>query len=183
MKNYRFLSTILFSLVAQPASAAIIDYELISLGGSSYRYEYAVTNDGSLGAGVSVEIFDILFDTSLYDDLSLNIVTLDPPASDWDEYFLGSGIGIPSAYEAWTWSTGIADGDTVFGFAVEFGWLGEGIPGEQGFEVYDPLTFNLLETGTTRSSVEAVPEPNTLALFLLAAIGAYGVSLMQRKSQ
>jgi len=45
---------------------------------------------------------------------------------------------------------------------VRFHWLGSGAPGAQGFEVYDPSTFSLLETGST----SAVPEPPAAGLAL-----------------
>ena len=166
----RILGVVAFVFAAQTASAALIDYELTSIGGTSYQYEYTVTNDGSLGAGVAVEWFAILFDPALYDESSLAIVTTDPPASDWDELILGSGLLVDAAYDVFALTGGIADGDGISGFAIEFTWLGSGTPGTQGFEIYDPNNFDLLETGQTLSNV--VPEPGTLALFILATITA-----------
>ncbi|MCP5313168.1 MAG: hypothetical protein H6955_06410 [Chromatiaceae bacterium] len=156
----------LFVLFAQSANAIIIEYDLTPLGGSSYRYDYTVVNSGSLGSGVSLELFDVLFDPSLYDETSLSIATPAPLANDWDEYFLGSGIALPAAYEAFALAGGIADGATVSGFAVEFTWLGAGLPGRQDFEVYDPNTFDLLAVGSTRSPESAVPLAAPLLLIL-----------------
>ena len=136
---------------------------------ASYRYEYTVTNNGSLGAGVPVESFAIIFDSALYDEFSLAIVSTNPPASDWDEQIFGTGLLIEPAYDAFALAGGIADGISVAGFAVQFDWLAAGMPARKPFEVYDPNSFDLLETGTTRSATASVPEPSTLALLVVPA--------------
>lgn len=169
----RFLGMLALVFAAQTTSAAIIHYELTAIGGSNYRYDYTVTNDGSLGAGVAIESFAILFDPALYDETSLTIVTADPPASDWDELILGSGLGVDAAYDAFALAGGIGVGESVSGFAVEFAWLGAGTPGAQAFEIYDPDTFDLIQVGSTRPVFSAeVPEPGTLALLFVSAIAA-----------
>lgn len=168
----RYLPILGCLLATQPASAIPIDYSVVALGGNSFRYNYTIANDGSLGAGVPVQLFDIIFDSALYDETSLNIVTADPPASDWDEAILATGFLVGPAYDALALAGGIADGDSVSGFAVEFTWIGAGMPGSQPFEVYDPDTFDLLDQGTTRLANANMPEPSTLALLLLPAIAA-----------
>lgn len=164
----------------QTANAVSIHYDLTALGGDDYRYEYIVANDGSLGAGVALEWFAILFDPALYDETSLTIVTANPPAAEWDELILGSGLLIDAAYDVFALGGGIADGDSVAGFAVEFTWLGAGMPSAQAFEIYDPVSLNVIETGSTRTTVTGVPEPGTLALLLLAAFAA---AMLRRKRQ
>ena len=176
----RILGVLILALCVQTASATLIRYELTPTGGNNYRYEYTVTNDGTLGAGVALEWFAILFDPALYDETSLTIVTADPPAADWDELILGSGLLVDAAYDVFALGGGIADGDSVAGFAVEFTWLGAGMPSAQAFEIYDPVNFNVIETGSTRASVTSVPEPGTLALLFLAAIAA---AMMRRTRQ
>lgn len=178
---YRILGALALALSVQTAGATLIEYELTPTGGNSYRYEYNVTNDGTLGAGVALEWFAILFDPALYDETSLTIVTADPPAADWDELILGSGLLIDAAYDVFALGGGIADGGSVAGFAVEFTWLGAGMPSVQGFEIFDPVSLNVIETGSTRATVTSVPEPGTPALLLLAAITA--VAMLRRKRQ
>ncbi len=172
---YRILGALILALCVQTASATLIEYELTPTGGNNYRYEYTVTNDGSLGAGVALEWFAILFDPALYDETSLTIVTANPPAADWDELILGSGLLIDAAYDVFALGGGIADGDSVSGFAVEFTWLGAGMPSAQPFEIYDPVSFSVIETGVT-----AAPEPGTLALLFLATLAAAAI---RRKRQ
>ncbi len=177
---HRFLGVLVLVSSVQTVGATPIEYELTSTGGNNYRYEYTVTNDGSLGAGVALEWFAILFDPALYDETSLTIVTADPPVSDWDELILGSGLLVDAAYDVFALTGGIADGDSVAGFAVEFTWLGAGMPSAQGFEIYDPVSLNVIETGSTRATVTSVPEPGTPALLFLAAIAA---AMLRRKRQ
>jgi len=178
----RMLGVLALVLLAhtQTAGAIAIHYDLTALGGDDYRYEYTVSNDGTLGAGVALEWFAILFDPALYDETSLTIVTANPPAADWDELILGSGLLIDAAYDVFALGGGIVDGDSVAGFAVEFTWLGAGMPSAQGFEIYDPVSFNVVETGSTRATVTSVPEPGTLALLLLATLAA---AMLRRKRQ
>lgn len=174
-----FMSMIVLLLSAQTAHADFISYTLTSLGGADYRYEYTVTNDGSLGVGVAIEGFTIMFDPALYDEDSLNIVTAAPLASDWDEIILGSGLLVDTAYDAYALAGGVATGSTVSGFAVKFTWLGSGTPGAQSYEIYDQATFDLIASGTTSlaSSIDdptppQVPEPNIFILLLTAAFAA-----------
>lgn len=111
-----------------------------------YRYTYTVTNDGSLGSQVAVKLFDIQFDTTLYNESTL---TITPLQGDWDEMVLSSMPGDPPAYDAFSSVSGIPAGQNETGFSIEFDWLGNGEPGTQRFEIYDPGTFALLESGTT----------------------------------
>lgn len=87
--NKMLFSLVIFSLFLIPAAsfAISIEYSLTGLGGSAYQYDYWVTNDGSLGAGVAVNLFDIAFDISLYEETSL---TIEPPpaiTAEWMESF------------------------------------------------------------------------------------------------
>lgn len=157
--------------------AATVTSTLTSLGGSDYRYDYTIENDGSLGIGIALELIDIDFDTALYDEGSLSIVTSAPLSTDWDEIILASAPGIPAVYDLFALAGGIADGDTVAGFTVEFTWLGgtEG-PGDQAFQIFDPNSFALLETGTTTT----VPVPGAL---LLLSSGLAGLGFFTRKTR
>ena len=167
------LLTIL-GLLTTPVYAAQILYDLTSLGGDQYRYTYTVTNNGSTGG--AVELFDIFFDPSVYDETSLTIVTPDPPASGWDQLILGSGIALPAAYDSLSLSGGIPTLATESGFAVEFRWLSEGTPGTQDFAIYDPVTFAVLESGTTT----VVPVPTALPLFAGALVSLLGIRASAR---
>jgi hypothetical protein len=178
MKARHLLISLWLLLLANPAKAIIIDYDLTNLGRNNYQYDYTVTNDGSLGEDVVIDWFAILFDPDFYEESSLTIVTPDPPASDWDGTILGSGLLVPAAYDVLALTSGIAVGESVPGFAVQFNWLGIGKPGTQVFEVYDS-DGDVIRTGMTRS-VTTVPEPSTLALLFLGAVVASTTWLRRR---
>jgi hypothetical protein len=148
------------ALVASSAHAAVIRYQVTNVAGTTWRYDYTVVNDGS-PAG-NIRLFDIDFDPALYDEASLAIVSGASITASWDEMFLASGLNVPAAYDVLATGSGIANGQSVSGFAVSFTWLGAGTPGAQAFQIYDASTFALLGTGTTT----AVPAP--AASWLLA---------------
>lgn len=144
---------------APSAEAILLDATLVSLGGSTYRWDYILTNDGTLGAGVAVASFDIVF--------------LQSAITGWSE------IGADNT--AWTEYSAPALGDDFFGadadagaeitvgdseaFSVTFDWNGALPLGSQAYNIYDPTTFAVLETGWT--TVAAVPSPSTAALLWL----------------
>jgi hypothetical protein len=165
-----------------PAYATSVQYDLVALGGDDYRYIYSITNDGSLGSGVALQLFDILFDPAQYLESSLTITTPSSPGADWDQIFLASSPGVSAAYDALALAGGIADGTTVAGFSVDFHWIGTGTPGVQSFEIYDPGTFALLEQGVTASPV---PVPAAMWLFssgLLVMLGGTGTRKGRKRS-
>jgi hypothetical protein len=163
------LACLLACAWAEPARAIRIEAAIDPLGGASYRAVYSVHNDGSLGAGTPVLLFDVLFDPALYREASLQIVTPIPLSSAWSELLLASAPGLAAAYDALALGAGIADGETAAGFAVEFEWLGVGAPpGSQPFVVYDATTFAVLEEGATLVPEAGLPSVLALALAGLA---------------
>jgi hypothetical protein len=172
-KNPSWLMTLLpLGLLALPAHAVVIEFDVSSLGGHQYQYNYTVTNDGSITPVLS--LFDIDFDANLYDELSLLDVSEGALSSDWSQIFLGSGIGIPAAFDVLALNGGLSTGATVAGFAVQFTWLGTGTPGAQSFSVYDAESFELLGGSSTVQRLStSVPEPGTLGLTIAALAGLW----------
>lgn len=150
---------------------AIIEFETEPLFGQHFRTTYTVTNDAS---SAPLQLFDIAFDTALYDELSLRPVSGPGITGAWSEAILHSAPGVPAFYDVFALDAGIASGAMVSGFAIEFEWLGalgDALHARQPFLVYDATTFDLLESGMTQVvGVVAVPEPGTHALLGLALI-------------
>jgi hypothetical protein len=145
------------------AAPVTIDYELSALAQPSrYLYNYTVTNT-SLGEPLGE--FSLDFNTALYGETTLRVASSTSTQS-WAQQFLGSVLGSPVQFDAFqTQTDGLPQGQSQNGFAVEFTWLGAGKPGAQFFQVYDPISFDVLASGLTTAS--AVPELPISAMLLL----------------
>ena len=173
-----YCAVVLASFLPNVASAIVIEYDLSSLGGNDYRYEYTIANDGSLGSSTALEWFQIQFDSVLYEETSLSIASTSDVQSAWDELLLGSGPGLAASYDVFALAGGLAVGEILSGFAVEFTWLGDASgPGSQTYDVIDPFSFTFIETGTTMPL--SVPEPGT---WLLLTFGLGALALRRRIS-
>jgi hypothetical protein len=62
-----------------------------------------------------------------------------------------------------------------------FDWLLDGAPGSQRFDIIDPTSFALIDTGFTSLAAPAtsVPEPAPLALF---GVGLLAFALLRRRA-
>jgi hypothetical protein len=180
---FKFCKTIAIVSLLLPASALAgpsisINYTLVPVGGNVYRYVYSITNNATLPGFAPVQLFDILFDTSLYQQGSLQIVTPPPLSAQWSQLILtGIPPAIPAAYDALELQGGIPAGATVTGFSVQFTWTGQGTPGAQSFQIFDPTTFALLQTGQTFSGTAIGPAPVPAATPLLLILIFIGLTL------
>ena len=149
--------------VAGLANATAISYTAtdiadINPGEDLWQYTYSVS-DNTFTADTG---FTIYFDLGLYD-------FLDPlpsaPNADWDILTWNPDSSLPDdgAYDAYA----LVDNASITDmFSVNFAWLGgETGPGSQYFEVYDGLTWSVLEDGFTSTVAAPVPEPATMLLF------------------
>lgn len=171
------LAFMIFGLVigiTRVVSATTITFDVTDLGvDSSFRYHYSVTNDMLTDP---IEEFTIFFDVLLYENLR------DPLApADWDPLVIQPDPGIPDDgfYDALalTFDALINPGETQDGFYVTFNWLGAAgtTPGAQPFEVIDPFTLDVLDSGNT----SPIPEP---ASVLLLASGLGVLAVYKRKA-
>ena len=87
MKHLFCGSLLLGALLSTTAAATTISYSLTSLGGSSFQYDYTLSNDT---LGFEVDQFSIYFDLGLYENL---VVTASP--ADWDSIVLQPDAGLP----------------------------------------------------------------------------------------
>lgn len=165
MKRYLtlILAVGLMGMMPKQINATIITYDLANLGGARWEYTYSVTNDSLISP---IEEFTIYFDLGSYE----NLIVGSAPAA-WDPLViqpdLEPGFEADGYYDAFVFdAAGIAPGATLGGFSVSFNWLDSGIPGSQFFEVVDPISFDVLDSGNTlASSATPVPEPASLLLF------------------
>lgn len=147
-------------LAATQVSAALITYTTQSLGGASYRHQYTITHQ--IGED-PIHLIDIEFDPSLYLESSLTIVSDPVLTADWDQLLIGSQAGLPALLDLFALVAPLSDGATLSGFAIEFEWLGAGLPGSQAFQIVNPDTFDTVSAGRTAGAVQ-VPEPAPLLL-------------------
>ena len=174
MKQLTRLLVIAMVLALSTANAFALPivYEVNNLAGDRWEYRYDVTNDPA--NTFAIEEFTVYFDLGLYDTLQVGNTP-----TGWDALVVQPDSGFPPGpglgdgfYDALAVAVpGIAPGDSVGGFSVQFTYLGTGTPGAQFYEIVDPETFEPLQSGATTT---AVPEPGSLLLLvagLLILIG------------
>ncbi len=160
------------------ANAFNIDFTATDLadvnqGEDLWQYSYTVS-DHTFAADTG---FTIYFDLGLYD-------LLDPappaPNSDWDVTTWNPDPSLPDggAYDAYALVDNASLADA---FTVTFVWLG-GIsgPGSQYFELYDGLTWTVLENGSTIPGAAPVPEPATMILFSTGLVELIGTNIRKK---
>jgi len=183
-KNWRvtlFKSYILCAaLVLLPGcvfgSSIVIDYSWAQVGNTGNTYIYTYSVDNMPTGTFPVQVFDILFDPTLYQETSITNVTPEPLNTEWSPTILFSVGSEPAAFDAESQS-GIAVGDTVGGFAVEFNYLGQGSPGSQPFEIYN-LSYTMIQSGTTQ--LAGAPEPSS-GSYIVGILLVCGVWAVRRK--
>ncbi len=151
-------------LVNIPANATLITYEKNHISGNTWEYAYSVNNDS---LSLPIENFAIIFEEGLYENINAissplgwDILTLQP-----DSFLPDDGI-----YDALALSApGIAPGNTLGGFVVQFDFLGTTLPETQNFQVIEPSLFSLIDSGSTQANNITVPAP-PVALLLLISI-------------
>jgi hypothetical protein len=154
-------------LAAGAAQAVNVTSTFTDLGAGKGAYEYSVQNNDIPSGFVG---FTVYFAPGRYSGLS----AIGP--TNWDPITADPDGGIPAdGFADWLDSTGagIASGDSLSGFRVEFDLLQSGAPESQDFDVYvfgADDDFELLGSGRT-SIPGSVPEPGTLALFSLGLLG------------
>ena len=113
-------------------------------------------------------LFDILFDASQYQGLTIVSSPNISPAQ-WSQTILSGLPGLPAAYDSFALQGGIPAGTSVSGFAVQFTWLGSGLPGAQPFQISNSTTFTVLQSGSTFTVTSTVPTASTWSLILIGA--------------
>jgi len=162
------LATALLLTGSLSTQATLITSDLVQLDTNTWQSTYQVTNDT---LPFDIEEFSIYFDFSLFENL---VATGAPP--DWDPLVIQPDSGLPDDgfYDALALSTGVIPGDMLSGFMLEFDYLGLDLPPVMPFDILDPFTFEILDSGdVTFTSITRlpVPAPATLGLLALGLIG------------
>lgn len=166
-----FAGACLAGTMTFPAQATLITFDVTNIAGNIFEYTYTVQN-GTFG--VDIEEFTIYFDVNLFQNLSFAAASAgwDPLVVQPDAVLADDGF-----YDALALAVGIAPGDTLGGFSVRADFLGAGTPGAQPFEIFDPLTFALVDSGTTvRADAVAVAEPASMWIFALGFLAIAGAA-------
>lgn len=157
-----------------PAHGALIDYTVTAVGPQSWQYNYTVTNDDE---ALIIDEFTIYFDRTLFSNLAI----VQAP-DGWDPLVIQPDLELPSDgfFDALALAFGIAPGVSLSGFSVAFTFLGTGTPGSQPFDIVDPQTLAVVLSGFTSLAAQAVPEPSTMSLLMLAGLVA-GAQRVRRR--
>jgi hypothetical protein len=168
-KRFRMVLAGAAFLTATFVHGGEIRYQAVDLadttaGKDLWQYQYLVSGfPFPTNAG-----FDILFLTA--DGYQVGDLQKPPnPNANWDVISVQPdlALGEPGLLDAWAL---IDNASTADRFLIDFIWRGAGTPGSQPFEIFDSA-LQVVDRGTTTSSVAAAPEPAT-GLLLLAGLGA-----------
>jgi hypothetical protein len=137
------------------------DLEDVNVGEDLWQYSYIVSEHDFLqGYG-----FAIYFDPDIYANLQDPIPAVN---DDWDVMSFQPDPNIPS--DGWYDGLALVDHASLEDpFSINFVWLGDGNPGAQIFEIFDP-NWEINETGTT----SPVPVPSAVVLLMTGLFAVVG---------
>tara|TARA_R110000765_G_scaffold112186_1_gene204233 strand:+ start:576 stop:1127 length:552 start_codon:yes stop_codon:yes gene_type:complete len=173
---YKKILMLTLLLICSTSQAALINADINKDNGNVYTADYTLTNNGAS----AIDAFTLFFEFGLFQ----NIQVLNAPA-DWDMFAADPiNFGIPASglVDGLAVATSLSIGDVLSGLKISFEWLGvpNAVSFSQRFEIYDPNTFDILESGENDvvSSSSSVSEPSILCI-LFASLGL--MFLRQRK--
>jgi hypothetical protein len=148
------------------AQAAMItfqatDLEDVNVGEDLWQYSYTVSaHDFLQDYG-----FSIYFDPETYANLQDPVPAVN---ADWDVISYQPDPNVPFA--GWYDALALVDHASLEDpFTINFVWLGDGGPGTQAFDIYDP-NWEVSETGTT----SPVPLPSSVVLLMSGLFAVVG---------
>ena len=169
-------SLVLSLLVSTANAGLIVGVDIEELAGDFYLYNYTITNPTLTPFGFSY--FDVYFDYALFDDIEID----GSPSADWDGLaFDPDASFLLDGLADWLYLPGSFSLDAVplADFAVLAHYVGSAS--------FDPLSSQSVEfysdgfhflggeqtTLTSFTQLVNVPEPHSLALFMIALVGFY----------
>jgi hypothetical protein len=163
-----------FALTPIVADATVITYDAVQIGGSTWQYDYSVTNN-SLSA--PIDEFTIFYSLAKYSNL-----TVQRSPGSWDSLVAQPDPLLPSSgfFDSLAIAGGLAPGKTLSGFSTQFTYKGTGAPGSQLFNIVDSNTIAILDFGNTQPGRGGMAAPEidpssfasamTLLMFGVAAL-------------
>lgn len=178
----KWILTVGCALAAGTSWATSITYDVSHLTGSTWQYDFTMSNDT---LGVPVPELTVFFDYNLFSDLVAVSQPMEYTNQSPSPLVVQPQPGtplFPIAQDGFTdylaSDAGLAPGGTLGGFIVDANFSGSGTPGAPSYEIYD-ANFNLLGSGaTTPAGTPSVPEPGTLGLF---GVGLLAVVIGRRR--
>ena len=179
MKGLAGIAIVCASVALAPvAGATVITYDASPIGGSTWQYDYSVTNNS---LSTPIDEFTIFFSLAKYSNLTVQ----NSPGS-WDSLVAQPDPLLPASgfFDSLAIAGGLAPGKTQSGFSTQFTYKGTGTPGSQLFNIVDSITIAIQDFGDTQPSTHgggggmAAPEIDpssfasaiTLLLFSVAAL-------------
>ncbi|MBT8135657.1 MAG: PEP-CTERM sorting domain-containing protein [Gammaproteobacteria bacterium] len=169
------------------AQANPIFYEVENLSGDTWQYTYTVGNE----TAAPIDQFTIFFDPDLYafdliagpGGLQVDPAIYSGPAG-WDLFVAPPDLLFPGPdddqfgfFDGLALAAGVAPGELLSAFTIEFTWLGMGTPGSQPFTLFEEdLLDEFGDNLFTQPLFTPMSEPATVLL-----IGLGGLLLAARR--
>jgi hypothetical protein len=133
------------AIVSLSSAEAQVTYTATAITGSTWQYDYTLTNPLSAPASE----FTIFFSVNQFSNLSV----VASPAS-WNSIVAQPDAGLPADgfFDTLSLTAGLSPGASQGGFSVQTMYSGSGSPGSQVFNIIDSLTFGILNFGDTTPS-------------------------------
>ncbi len=161
------------------ATATEVEATFENQSGNTWSVSFVVRNDGVAVPVKLIESLSIYFPVSGASNLTL----LTTPA-DWDVLAIqpDAGLGSDGLLDLLWVGAGAApaEGESFGGLTAMFDWTGAVAPSALGWSVNDPVSFAVMDQGSTVAGtpVSAVPEPST---YVLLATGLVAVGVARRR--
>ena len=158
------LLTVLAAGVAAQLSGATVGFQVTSLGGNTFRYNYFIS--GFMFQ--QNQELDIFFDPARYGMLFNGVAQ---PASDWS-LLLFQPNNPPGAPGDYSLAARVNNPSLAGPFSVDFTFLGpvRPGPGSQPFTIFDQNFVPIQSGVTTPQGQGAVPEPASFSLAMAGLI-------------
>lgn len=176
MKIQKAIKTVLCCLLLsiQPALATVMSATTTNIAGNIWESRYTITNNTTS----AIQWFTIYFKFDLYENF-VYIPTAEVGA-EWDVFAVEPFLSSDGFVDAFSFGEGIAVGQSLTNFVVRYNFLGQDLPGNQSFEVYNANDSVPTPVDSGEVDVKIVPEPAVILLFGVGLLALIGTRKYQR---